>query len=213
MSVNSVSSAVSPKETYTGYTPDAKKTESESASVSATTSKVPESGVIYEHDTTPVQKSTSKIYSPNMNLVNQLKADAQKRTEDLRSLVTQLITGQANAQENPDNIWSFLASGNYTVTEAARKKAEEAISEGGYWSVEETSKRIVDFAKALSGGDPGKIESLRDAFKKGFDQAGTDWGRDLPDISHKTYDATMKLFDDWANESKKTEDPATGSEA
>jgi phage-related tail protein len=57
-------------------------------------------------------------------------------------------------------------------------------------------------AKALTGGDPGKIEEMRDAFKKGFDQATKSWGQALPEISSKTYDAVMEGFDNWANESQ-----------
>ncbi len=45
------------------------------------------------------------------------------------------------------------------------------------------------------------------AFKKGFDQATKAWGKSLPDISGRTYDAVMKKFDAWKNgtETAKTE--------
>ena len=45
----------------------------------------------------------------------------------------------------------------------------------------------------------GKMEKMVDAFKKGFDQATKAWGRSLPDISQKTYDAVMKKFEDYKN--------------
>ena len=37
------------------------------------------------------------------------------------------------------------------------------------------------------------------AFKKGFEQATKSWGKTLPDISQRTYDAVMKKFDAWKN--------------
>ena len=78
--------------------------------------------------------------------------------------------------------------------------AQASISDGGYWSVEKTSERLVGYAKALVGGDPSKVEMMRDAFVQGYQEAEKLWGGTLPEITQKTYDATMKLFDDWANE-------------
>ncbi len=83
---------------------------------------------------------------------------------------------------------------------ATKAQAQADIAEDGYWGVNQTSDRIIDFAKALTGGDPSKAEAMRDAFKKGFEQATKTWGDKLPDISQKTYDAAMKKFDDWAAE-------------
>ena len=58
----------------------------------------------------------------------------------------------------------------------------------------------VDFAKALSGGDKSKIETLRNAFKEGFESAKEAFGGELPEISQQTYDKVMQGFDDWAKE-------------
>ena len=68
--------------------------------------------------------------------------------------------------------------------------------------MKQTSDRIVDFAKALCGGEPDKIEEMREAFEKGFKQAEKTWGGELPEISKKTYEAVMEIFDAWANENK-----------
>ena len=111
-----------------------------------------------------------------------------------------MITKQGKTLAKADDIWSFLASGDYTVDEAAKKKAQEEISEDGYWGVKQTSDRILDFAKALSGNDVSKADLLLDAFKKGFREATKTWGKELPDISQKTYDAVLEKFDAWKNE-------------
>lgn len=162
-----------------------------------------ESGVVYEpsKQTAPAKKT----YTPNTAVINQLKADAEARTAQLRSLVEKLMAGQGNAIGTADDtsIWSFLRTGNFTVDAATRAQAQADIAEDGYWGVEQTSSRILDFAKALTGGDPSKIEEMREAFEKGFKQATEAWGGELPDISQRTYDATMKKFDDWAAEAQK----------
>ena len=61
--------------------------------------------------------------------------------------------------------------------------------------------RLMDMAKALSGGDPSKIEELRTAVQKGFKAAGVDLGGKLPGICNDTYDEVMRRFDEWAKES------------
>ena len=199
MSVSGVSSAVNNDYTNSYVTNTKKAAETKTEQIQAETS-----GVVYEKSNNEgvTQKAT---YTPNTALVNKLKADADAQTAQLRDLVQKLISGQGNAigMASEDDVWSFLASGNYTVSEAAKIQAQQDISEDGYWGVKQTSERILDFAKALTGGDPSQIEKMRDAFKKGFEQATGAWGKELPDISHQTYDAVMKGFDDWASEAEK----------
>ncbi len=200
MSVNGVTSGVSAYSNYTSATKmesAPKAAESQSASSAAA-----QSGVVYEPSKEAVTDSVKKTYTPNTELVNKLKADVEARTNQLKSLVEKLITGQGNAIGQSDDIWSFLRTGNFTVDAETKAQAQKDIAEDGYWGVEQTSSRILDFAKALTGGDPDKVEQMRDAFKKGFEQATKTWGGKLPDISQRTYEATLKKFDDWAEESK-----------
>ena len=161
-----------------------------------------ESGVVYEPSTQTDSATTSKkTYKQDTQLLNKLKADADARTEQLRSIVEKLMLGQGNAIGTADDIWSFLRTGNFTVDAATKAQAQADIAEDGYWGVNQTSDRIIDFAKALCGGDPDKIEEMKAAFEKGFKQAEETWGGKLPEISQKTYDAVMEKFDAWAQES------------
>ncbi|MBQ9989560.1 MAG: hypothetical protein IJP31_01245 [Lachnospiraceae bacterium] len=195
MSVNGITSYGS---SYQNYETKA-KTETE---VKETTSAAGESGVIYEPSNKEAVDSTKKTYTPNTELINKLKADAEERTAQLRSLVEKLMLGQGNAIGTADDMWSFLRTGNFTVDAQTKAQAQADIAEDGYWGVNQTSDRIIDFAKALTGGDPDKIEEMREAFKKGFEQAKETWGGELPEISQKTYDATMEKFDAWAAEAQ-----------
>ena len=79
-----------------------------------------------------------------------------------------------------------------------KAQAQKDIADDGYWGVEQTSDRIIEFAKGLVGDDPEKAEQMRAAFEKGFKAATKSWGSKLPDISQRTYDAVMSKFDDWA---------------
>ena len=202
MSVNGVTSTQASAYTYSATE---SKVNEETKAAEVTEEKKDDSGVVYEPSTsTGTTNSTKKTYTPDTNLVNKLKADAEARTAQLRSLVEKMMSGQANTYGKANDIWQFLRSGNYTVDAATKLQAQADIAEDGYWGVEQTSDRIISFANALTGGDPDKIEDMREAFKKGYAKAEKTWGGSLPDISKKTYDAVMKKFDEMAEAAKKT---------
>lgn len=157
-----------------------------------------DTGVIYEKSSSSSTGTNNK--TQNAALIAQMKADTNNRVAQLRGIVEQMMSKQGVAIGKADDMWAFLAGGNYTVSAETKAQAQQDISEDGYWGVKQTSDRIVDFAKALSGGDKSKAEELLNAFKKGFQQATKSWGKTLPEISQKTYDAVLEKFDAWVNE-------------
>ena len=159
------------------------------------TNKAEELGVVYEKSNN-ADKVTTK---DNKAIIAKLKADAEARTSQLRSLVEQMMTKQGTAIAHADDMWKFLAKGDFTVSADVKAQAQADIAEDGYWGVNQTSDRILDFAKALSGNDPDKAEEMLEAFKKGFEAATKTWGDELPELSQKTYDAVLEKFEAWKN--------------
>lgn len=206
MTMNAINSVNPTTNSY--QTSTASKTASTSTDKTTTSDKA-ETGVVYEKSSQTDKDTVTK--KTDYATVAKLKADAEQRTSQLRSLVEKMMTKQGTAIANADSMWSFLADGNFTVDEETQKQAQADIAEDGYWGVEQTSDRILDFAKALSGNDPEKADLLIDAFKKGFDDATKSWGKDLPDISKRTYDAVLEKFDKWKNGST-TETAGTETE-
>ena len=82
-----------------------------------------------------------------------------------------------------------------TTTEGA----QQAIAEGGAYSVTAVADRIMTMAQALAGNDPDKLQQMRDAVEKGFSEAGLDFknatNSDLPQISKDTMAEVMQRFD------------------
>ena len=194
MSVNGITSAT---DVYSTYSAQSKSTEVKGEATAASTSTAAQTGVIYE-PSTEKQTTSAKKYTPDTNLIAKLKADSEARTAQFKSLVEKMLLGQGKTYNNANDIWSILSSGDFTVDPATKAQAQADIAEDGYWGVPQTSQRILDFATALTGGDPDKIEEMRAAFQKGFKQAEKTWGGELPEISQKTYEAVMKGFDDMA---------------
>ncbi len=168
-------------------------------------------GVVYEaasKEDTKAADKTGGIYDKNQ-IIAKMKADAEEQSANLRSIVEKLMLGQTKANtlagNDEDSMWKFLASGEFEVDAATKAQAQADIAEDGYWGVEKTSDRIVDFAKALAGNDAGKAQELLDAFKKGYEQAEKTWGKELPEISKKTFEATERKFNEWMNEANNPE--------
>lgn len=161
------------------------------------------SGVVYEQQSSAA--ALKGLYTQNTKLVKQLQEDSNNRLSQLQDLVYKLISKQGTVAKNTEDIWSLLQKGDITVDQETADAAKEEISEDGYWGVNQTSDRILSFAKALTGGDPSKIDAMQEAFQKGYEEAAKAWGKDLPEISSKTYDAVIEKFDAWRKES----DPST----
>lgn len=146
----------------------------------------------------PSSSSTSSVKSKDRSaIIAQMKADTQARMEQMQSLVTKMFSKQGITIGTADDMWKALASGNFTADAQTIANAKNDIAEDGYWGVNQTSDRIFDFAKALSGEDESKMQEMVKAVEKGFKEATKSWGKDLPDISNQTYKAVMDKFDKW----------------
>ena len=159
-----------------------------------------DTAVVYEKGSSSSEKTTGT--RSNAAIVAQLKADAEARTAQLQSLVEKMIAKQGQTLGKADDMWSFLAKGNLKADPETIAQAKKDIAEDGYWGAEQTSERILSFAKALAGDDPDKAEELLNAFKKGYKEATKTWGGQLPSLCSDTYDLVEKKFNDWMNSDK-----------
>ena len=198
MNVNGITNV---GDSYSAYANAVKETETVEKTAAENTTQKEEAAAVYE----PKLEVPTKTYKANQELITKLRTDAEAHVQQLQSIVQQLISKQAGAYADANDMWNFLREGKFEVDHETKALAEKDIAEDGYWGVEQTSDRIVDFAMALTGGDPSKLESMREAFKKGYEQAEKTWGGKLPEISQKTYDAVMKKFDAIAEENQKAE--------
>ena len=194
MSVNGITANAAAVQGQYAYdsTKSAKSTEEKSALTSATGLE----GVVYERSEKTEAESTKKTYTPNTELAAKLKAEMQAHTQQLEDIVNKLISGQGKAfSMATGNLKDFFA--NLEVDEATRAKAQEDISEDGYYGVKQTSQRLFDFAQALAGDDVDKMKEMQKAMEKGFKLATKSWGKELPGICGETFDAANKLFEEY----------------
>ena len=123
-----------------------------------------------------------------------LREESEKAYSGLRQLVEQLLARQGLSMRDA------VRGSTVEVDETARAEAAALVADDGELGAEAVSTRIVDFAKALSGGDPTKIGMLRGAIEMGFREAARVLGGTLPEVSLRTYDLVMQKLDAWAAE-------------
>ena len=211
MAVNAINGN---SETYTGYYNSATcakdgKTEENKTAVNEKN----DVAAVYEKSDNKVDTADQKkLYKPDQTMINKLKADADSHKKQLQDVVEKLFTKQGKTFDiaNGKNLKNLYAGLN--VDAKTRVQAQADISEDGYYGVKQTSQRIFDFAMALSGGDPDKMEKMRSAFEKGFKKATKSWGDKLPDICQQTYDAVQSMFDDYKEKQKSADEGISGVE-
>lgn len=198
MDVNGVTSQVNTysEEAYAKKNTEKKTTDSNSKKAEST------EAAVYESSSKTGQNEEKKIYS-NKNdrsaIVNQLKADAQQRADQLQSLVSKMLSKQGITITSLEDAVLAIKNGNVNVDADTIAQAKKDTAEDGYWGVKQTSERIVSFAKALAGDDPDMADKMITAFQKGYgDAAKVLGGSDsMPDLCKQTYDETMRQLNEW----------------
>ena len=190
LSVNGISSSQP-----TTYPSTAKKTAEKKAVETKTTDNT---GVVYEPSDASENKtgSSSKV-TDYQNVIKQMKGELSSKNQQLQNLVDQLLSKQAKKYTTLKDLFTDIKDGKIDVDPATVAQAQKDVADDGYWGVAKTSDRLVDMAKALSGGDSAKADELIAAIKKGFDQAADAWGGELPEICQKTIDAAVQKLNDW----------------
>jgi len=147
------------------------------------------------------EKSEASSKKPSVKYdaatIEKMKAEAEMKTAQLRSLVEKMLLKQGQKFTSLADTFDMIKEGTIEVDDETAKEAEKEVADDGYWGVEQTSERLFSFAKALAGNDPTKADSMLDALQQGFDEATKCWGGELPELCQKTLEATKKKLTDW----------------
>ncbi|MBQ9648423.1 MAG: hypothetical protein IJV43_08700, partial [Oscillospiraceae bacterium] len=160
-----------------------------------------------ELGTTKTVAENKRAGKGNAALVAQMKADLQRQQAKMLDTVREMLSRQGK-NVSGKGLWKTLAGGNFQVDAATKSEAQKNISEDGYWGVEQTSDRIVQFAVGLTGGDPDKLDSMIEAFEKGYAAAEKKWGGALPGICQQTRARVHEKFDELRRQNQRQAAPA-----
>lgn len=144
------------------------------------------------------ETSISVVYSRSM-VVSTEKPDLNR---SLREYVVNILKEQGVAVK-----FAIDSDTEVDFNTMTPEEARQLVSEDGYFGVEKTSDRIVEFAINAAGNDVSKLDEIKAAVMKGFKEAEEAFGGTLADISYDTLDAIMEKLDKWASE-QEGEQPA-----
>lgn len=136
---------------------------------------------------------------PSTADITRMREEAEAKYNYILDIIKSLVSKQAGIESgiSPAEGVELEETAVLVVPPEVAAWAQEALE--SYYSVEQTSNRIMDMARALSGGDKSKIPLLRKAVQEGFGQVQQILG-ELPQISKDTYNEIMRQFDEWEKE-------------
>lgn len=185
-----------------GYTPS-----SSLATSSRTAAPAKDDANVTSTDKVTLQNQSSQsadavTYADPRTNAAQAKPDLQSLLEESNRKAQQIIDLIVPLVKQQGLNLAKVVSGEQrlTIDAATIAKAKAAIADDGEFGVRQVAERILNFAKAAIGNDPAKLEAVRAAVEKGFQQASEVLGGTLPDISQKTHTAIMAEFDRWTKE-------------
>ena len=126
-----------------------------------------------------------------------LKADEGGKYAMLQSLVANLLK-----EQGIDTKIVIEDDNEIDITTLTPDEAQALVADDGYFGVQQTSDRIFQFAVGIAGGDPSRIDAIKEGVDNGFQEALDAFGGTLPDISYDTYDAVMEKLDKWVEETQ-----------
>ena len=135
---------------------------------------------------------------PTYSASKTLNTDGDTRYDMLRGIVANML------KEQGISLKVDLGDSEVDISTITPEKAGELTDEDGYFGVDKTSERIFQSAISVAGGDPDRIDAIKEGIDKGFQEALKAFAGKLPDISYDTYDAVMEKLDNWVAESRKT---------
>lgn len=124
--------------------------------------------------------------------IARLKEESERIHAQLTQLVRELLERQGKVSTN----LTYTDYASLQPDAIAVEEAQALIGPDGPLGAEQTSERIVEFAKALAGNNPEKIPELRAAIDKAFKEVEGMLGG-LPQVSQETYRMVMDKLDQW----------------
>ncbi|MCL2399325.1 MAG: hypothetical protein FWC91_06235 [Defluviitaleaceae bacterium] len=148
---------------------------------------------------TQAQQNQQRTFNADLGRMREIWIEHDRHVESFRRLIETLLNRQSENAQNAGSAWDLNdPNAMVEIDDETRSAAQAAIGEGGPFSVEAVATRLLDFAVAISGGDPSRIDVLRRAVEQGFEGAARQWGGELPEISQRTFETVMAGFDEWA---------------
>lgn len=135
------------------------------------------------------------IKSTDMERGNSLAQSMFSNFEDGTSVIDFLSGKEFDEEGNDIFSLSDLGYSGKPITELTQDEAEALVSEDGFFGVDKTAQRSIDFVFSFAGDDIELLKEGRKGMVEGFNQAEKLWGEKLPDIAYETQEKILETID------------------
>ena len=157
-----------------------------------------EAGATYETTVSASSKRTK-----NAALVAQLKADSEKRSAQMQSLVTQMFQNRVLLSVQPMICGRFLQAVillRMPIRLPRQRKTFPKTATGVLIRLQTVFFHLHLLFQTVMKANGKMVKAV----EKGFSLATKSWGQELPSISSDTHSAIMDKFDNWFKENGST---------
>lgn len=135
-------------------------------------------------------KNTGLKYSAKSEIFQfsfQIKTDTRQQLSNQNAI----INFSQLTKEDKANLFYL----DTPISELSSDQASSLVKDDGYFGIDKTSQRIIDFVLKGAGDDLDRLKAGREGVLRGFAEAEKAWGGQLPEISYKTIEKGMKALD------------------
>ncbi|MAD42591.1 MAG: hypothetical protein CL623_09395 [Arcobacter sp.] len=175
------------------------------ASEQITSSKEGSSDIFENKNDTKLHNAAVNVSISTHSIMNYLKVKSAESTQG-NTNAQQILTNLVNGNDEYVNFFNgkttesglSLESIGYegkALSELTQGEAQDLVSEGGFFGIDETSARVTSFVLNMTGDNLEALQQSREGLVEGFEQAQKLFGGELPDISVKTQEKSLEVID------------------
>ncbi|MEA2059837.1 MAG: hydrogenase-4 component G [Thermodesulfobacteriota bacterium] len=138
-------------------------------------------------------KNTKKTINHTVNEFN-FQFRTQTGTHTLLNLRTQNALSHFTELDEKDK--ASLVYNDTPISELSPEQASDLISDNGYFGIDKTAQRIIDFVVKGAGDDVDRLKAGREGILQGFAEAEKAWGGSLPQICYQTIEKSLDTIDE-----------------
>ncbi len=149
---------------------------------------------IYQSSAQSLGKPNTKIPSNSAFQTELIQFSTRVKTTADRYLSDQNALIHFNQLSAADK--AGLMYNDAPISELSADQALDLIGEEGYFGVNKTARRIIDFVITGAGDDLERLKAGREGILRGFAEAEKAWGGTLPEISYDTLSRSLATIDE-----------------
>ncbi|CAN2040094.1 putative Hydrogenase-4 component G [Candidatus Magnetomoraceae bacterium gMMP-15] len=141
-------------------------------------------------DADQTNAETARIQT-NQQIIEQFQGEVETESKNHFGLQA----GLTEITEEIETDYSRFTYNDKSLTEILKEEASQLIDDDGYFGIENTAQRLVNFVFTRAGNDIEQLQRGREAMVRGFKKAEAILDENVPAISYDTLNRALEKLD------------------